>query len=540
MPSPQVCLINPPTTDPKERSLYFPMALLTLGGVLKAGGVPTELWDFELYFKKVRNTTERKFRRLLRLGVEGSRAKVFGISAICSNFPMALWIAREIKEIRPEAIVVLGGAQPSSIPQETLTRFPFVDAVAIGEGERTLQEWMKRGLTRESLSEIPGMAVRIGDKIHQSTKRELMENLDDCPMPDFSLADLREYQQFYGGDFRMNVEVGRGCPFHCVFCSTSLMWEKNFRVKSPARIYQEMLALHEAFGFREFDFIHDNFTTSRKFVLEFCDYMEANNEKKLTWLCSSRTDCIDVKRLNRMFDCGLRGVFFGLETGSERMQVVIKKNLDFQHFEPVLLRCNELKLDATTAFILGFPEEEKIDMDQTVLRALHYRHLGTSRIFFSKLTALTGTSLYRDHLGRFEETALPSTISPQHYGLPYVREIIKEHPDLFSSYYHLPHPKFSRDYLSKFVEFAHLLVNGQPALALFLMNRQQITPTRLFELWDPWAESKGLPYFDYRVFSNARFRVAFRHFLDEVIFDEKIPLTPHDPYRPTAMTEATI
>ncbi len=133
-----ICLLNPPTTDPGEAGIYFPMALLTLGGVLKKIGVKAELWDLDLYFKKTGNQTERHFRRFLQKAIDTTPSGVFGISSICSNLPITLWIAKEIKAYRPESLIILGGAQPSSLPFPLLEKFDFIDVVVPREGEVTL------------------------------------------------------------------------------------------------------------------------------------------------------------------------------------------------------------------------------------------------------------------------------------------------------------------------------------------------------------------------------------------------------------------
>lgn len=518
MPDNKVCLINPPTIHPREIGLYFPMALLTLGGVLKAMGVPTELWDFDLYFKKKGNTTESQFRKLLRLGVQGSRASVFGISSIDSNFPMALWMAREIKSLKPGALVILGGPQPSSVPLQILERFEFVDAVVVGEGEATLSEMVDAGFRLSSLGGIPGVAFREEGKPCFHEKRALRPHLDEYPLPDYSLIEFRDYIAFGGNTFSPNVEVGRGCPFHCIFCSTSLMWEKDFRVKSPERILREMEFLHLNYGFTCFDFIHDNFTTSRKFVQEFCDFMLRNNRKGLTWGASSRTDCLDIPRLEKMHEAGLRGLFFGIETGSIRMQAEIKKNLDFTRFEPILRRGNELGINNTTAFILGFPQESREDMDQTVQRALHYKSLGTSRVFFSKLSPLPGTPIYRECVNLLQEVNYPSLTNREHYDLPYVQDLVRQHPDLFSSFYHVPHQTFSMTYIAHFTEFANLLVNACPQDAALLLPSFDGSASDLFASWEPWAAENDLPYYDYRSFTEEDFKPGFREFLNQVAF----------------------
>lgn len=514
----KVCFINPPTTDPMEGTIYFPMALLTLGGVLKKMGIKTTLWDFDLYFKRKGNTTEKEFRNLIHNGVDGVETNIFGISSICSNFPMALWIAKEIKEHNPKSLIILGGPQPSSVPMQILERFNYIDAVVVGEGEKTLEEMAAKDFDKVQLAGIPGVAARVEGKVVFHAKRTLVQEMDELPYPDYTLINFRDYQPYRTGSYQVNVEVGRGCPFHCTFCSTALMWENQFRVKSPKKILEEMEWLHREYGFTFFDLIHDNFTTSRKFLLDFCEYMKKNNVNKLKWFSSSRTDCIDVPRLELMYEAGVGGLFFGIETGSDRMQQVIKKNLNFERFEPILKRGNELNLVVITAFILGFPEEEIADIDQTILRALRYKAMGTPRVYFGKLSALTGTSIYRENLKKLEKNSLCFSTSPQHYALPYIRHLIDEHPDLFSSFYHVPSPNFSKEFITKIVEFAHFLVNADPEITLLLIEKLGFTPSRLFSLWDTWAQKHGINYIDFRIFNENSYKNVFQEFLDEAIF----------------------
>jgi len=227
---------------------------------------------------------------------------------------------------------------------------------------------------------------------------------------------------------------------------------------------------------------------------------------------------LDLNRLQKMYAVGPRGLFFGIETGSERMQGVIKKNLDFERFEPILREGNRWGIRNTTAFILGFPEEEETDLDQTLLKALHYRRLGTPRVFFSKLTALTGTSIYRDYLDQLQELSQTSTTSPQNYAIPFVREIILSHPDLFSSFYHVPHPHFSSDFLVKFVEFANLTVNACASLVEKTLEATRSRPTELYRRWEAWARTQGIEYWDYHTYNTGQFREDFQHFLEAEFF----------------------
>ena len=46
--------------------------------------------------------------------------------------------AKIVKERWPSAPIIAGGPHPSAVPEETLLRCPHFDAVATGEGERTI------------------------------------------------------------------------------------------------------------------------------------------------------------------------------------------------------------------------------------------------------------------------------------------------------------------------------------------------------------------------------------------------------------------
>jgi hypothetical protein len=202
------------------------------------------------------------------------------------------------------------------------------------------------------------------------------------------------------------------------------------------------------------------------------------------------------------------------------MQKIIKKDLDFDKFEDILLAIRRLGMKSTTAFIIGFPEEMEADMDATVLRALHYKCYGMNRVFVSKLAALTGTSIYRQTAGQLTEISYTTTINPLNYGLPYVDELLIQHPDLFSSFYYVPHPIFCPEYIVKFEEFTNLAVNGHPNLVLKIMHALDWTPSRLFRVWDEWSMESGIVYWDYRHYCDSRFKLDFESFLEEKLFSQ--------------------
>src|SRR5205809_1059956 len=131
------------------------------------------------------------------------------------------------------------------------------------------------------------------------------------------------------------LELGRGCPFACTFCSTNDFFRRNFRLRSPNRMLQDMRVIASTYAIRDFELVHDMFTVDRRRVAAFCEAMITSREE-FTWSCSARTDCIDEELLELMARAGCRGIFFGVESGSERMQKIIDKHLDPRRAEEVI------------------------------------------------------------------------------------------------------------------------------------------------------------------------------------------------------------
>ena len=72
---------------------------------------------------------------------------------------------------------------------------------------------------------------------------------------------------------------------------------------------------------------------------------------------AARVDRVDEALLARMADAGCGGIFFGVETGSQRMQSAVRKNLRLDRVMPVMRTCVDHGMAPTGSFITGFPDE---------------------------------------------------------------------------------------------------------------------------------------------------------------------------------------
>jgi len=479
----KVCLINPPTSRAQD-DIFFPMGLVTIGSILKAKGIETEILDFDLQIRlhpELRDSFGG-FEDFAREEILKRTPDVVGISSICSNFPFAFELADMARALHPSAKIVLGGAQPSSVPTEAMEFCPALDAIVIGEGEQTFLELIRSNWTEASLAKIQGICYRDSeDMVRLTAPRPLMDDLDLLPFPDFSLVDVQEYRK-HSSSLAL-LEAGRGCPFRCNFCSTAEMWVRKYRVKSPARIAEEMKRLHAQYGLSYLSLTHDNFTTSPKYVRKFCQYFIENGMQGFSWNASARTDTVTTADLQLMHKAGCRGVFYGVDSGSKRIQDIIDKHLDLEEFKRILEETVKLGIDSITSFIVGFPEEREEDINATVALGLWSKYTGAGEVQFHRLSPLASTKIYSQHFKDLNYSPVVSDISFIIFPEQRVLEKIARNPRLFSSYFEVPLPEVTDVDLFCFSNFYGALVNDIGASLHRYLNKTAKTPVGLFREW---------------------------------------------------------
>ncbi|MBF0339354.1 MAG: B12-binding domain-containing radical SAM protein [Magnetococcales bacterium] len=307
-----------------------------------------------------------------------------GLSTLCSTFHRSLQLASRVKALNPGVTVVMGGPQASAVAGVLLQRHECVDLVFQGEAE---EGWIAY-LDGTPLAQIPGLVYRCDGAILENPAPPLLMDLDRLPMPAFDL--------YRPSGISVPLETGRGCPFACTYCSTNEYFSRRFRAKSPGRILAEMDQLNTLYGVQTFDFIEDSFTINRRRIIEFCTALHRHH-RAYHWQISARPDQVDAELLERLRHAGCRGIYFGIETGSQRLQKVVRKNLRVARAVENILMAKQSGLLVTVSFIIGFPDETEEDLRATL------RVFGTLAtqpemvVQMHLLTPLAGSALVSAH-----------------------------------------------------------------------------------------------------------------------------------------------
>ena len=431
---------------------------------------------------------------------------IFGLSSICSSYPLTLRLAEEIRRRNPRAKIILGGPQASVVDVATMHQYPCVDVIVRGEADESFPELLPL-LDSDDVAwqSIHGITFRRGNEVIRNPNAPVVENLDRLPLPAFDLdSRLRDR----GG---LHLEIGRGCPFACTFCSTNDFFRRNFRLKSPARMIADIAWIKKEYGLNYFSLVHDMYTIDRKKVVAFCEAILAGGEK-FTWGCSARTDCIDDELLGLMASAGCTGIFFGIETGSQRLQHVINKKLDLAEAWQRIECADRNGIKTTVALIAGFPEETLDDLRDTIhffINALRFDHAEPQ---CSLLAPLAATPVYEQHKHHLIFDEIFSDMSNQSWQQdPVEIEMIKNQPDIFPNFYAIPTDVLDRRYVKEVIDFVTYLATWSRWLPVAILQDSGDF-LKVFDRWQEWrldrrpSESDErfawTPYYSHRRFHN--------------------------------------
>jgi radical SAM superfamily enzyme YgiQ (UPF0313 family) len=492
----KVVLVYPPFFHPSLYNLP-PLGLINLGTVARRAGHEVVLLDQILGLRDGTLPFGPHLYETCAEQIIAHSPDVVAFGAQCTTYPPTVRIAERVKNLLPEARIVVGGHNASFVAERTLEKFPWIDAVVRGEGERTFEELLQAWSQKGDLGRVEGLSWRCGGEVLTTPERVLIEDLDSLPLPDYRLAaPLDEYREACDLERAIAIlEVGRGCPHRCVYCSESALWRRQPRVFSIDRLVGEMKLLREHYGAECFLLAYDQFTADRHFVDAFCRRVIDEGLNRLPWYCISRLDTVDQDLLRLMRQAGCESMCYGIDSGSKRTLAFIGKQIDADMLPQRVRETTELGMVPTLSFVIGFPEERREDIDATLTLALETGIRGNSNPLLQIPTVLPGTALharYADRLTRGVDSYFSQGIEFDHgRRLAGDDELIDADPELFSSFYNLPCAGISTDELAALTDEFPLIVQLFPKTFLLLSRALDVSPSRLFRSFRGWCLERG-------------------------------------------------
>lgn len=281
-------------------------------------------------------------------------------------------VASLAKSILPGCVVGVGGPHPTAAA-ESVIEDPNIDVAAVGEGEDTFVELVRNIESGAGLCGTAGTVVKSGEEIVWGPSRPFIHDLDELPFPAWDLLDLSRYftdVMLNQNDITCRREVStiftsRACPFGCIFCHN--MFGKRFRGRSAQNVLDELTALQREHGIREVHVIDDCFNCDRGRAEEIMQgVLDRGLDLKFAFPNGIRGDRLPDTLLDLMREAGTYKINFGIESGSPRVQKLIKKGLNLESLRDAVERAANIGIFTHGFFMLGFPGETRDEMEQTI------------------------------------------------------------------------------------------------------------------------------------------------------------------------------
>lgn len=298
--------------------------------------------------------------------------QVVGLSSNSLPFYKARQIAKAIKNLIPNVIIVLGGHHISNLPHTLPNEF---DIGVLWEGEETFREILEnlsknKGL--DFLKKIKGVCFHEEGKVIINEPRLLISNLDDIPIPDRDVFDMEGYYlkprrsgTMQGLARATQMLTSRGCPYNCVFCASP---RRKIRFHSAERVVEEMDLLYTKYHVQEIAIVDDLFVFDLDRLKKILKLMKTKSfYNKIKLFCEARTDVFNEEMAKVLKEMNVKTMAFGFESGSEKeLQYLKRDTTTIETNKRACEICHKYGFAIDGYFIIGSPIQTKEDLQKTI------------------------------------------------------------------------------------------------------------------------------------------------------------------------------
>lgn len=371
--------------DLSTNSQQIHHGIASLSAVLKQDGHQTSL----IHLLKPMGREEL----LVRVAKESPGLVAF--SATSNMFPYVQEWAGWIKNKMASTLLICGGIHPTLAPEESL-RESRLDMVCVGEGEYPLRE-LCRSLERDKdFTNIQSLWVKRDGKIFRNPIRPLIDPLDELPLPDRSLFDLKNliFFQVKGEVFM----ASRGCPYQCSYCCNHALQKvysgkgKYVRFRSVNHILKEIEEVLQKYSYVKYIYFDDDILSLKKdWFRDFCREYKSRISRPFS--CNLRADLVDEEVANLLKDAGCFQVKMGIESGNEYIRnKMLERRLSTEEIKRAYGLCHKRGMRLAAYNMVGMPFEDSSQILETIkLNA----QVGVKQVGVSIFYPYFGTSLYQ-------------------------------------------------------------------------------------------------------------------------------------------------
>jgi len=258
--------------------------------------------------------------------------------------------------------VVLGGIHPTALPEEAKEHS---DSVVVGEAEEVWPHLIEDARMRN---------------LRPFYRQEGYTDLSRMPVP---RRDILPRKGYFPVDV---VQVTRGCPFRCEFCSVQNFFGETYRFRPVSDVVAEVRRLpHRLMMFND-----DNIIGNPSYSKEL---LKALIPLKKRWFSqASLTGLKNVENVELLAKSGCAALLIGFESLSKPNLIRSQKyQNDPAEYREIIHSLHRSGIAICGSFIFGFDEDDPSVFEETVSFAIQTKLFSA---IFMIITPYPGTAFY--------------------------------------------------------------------------------------------------------------------------------------------------
>ncbi|MBF0472831.1 MAG: radical SAM protein [Nitrospirae bacterium] len=303
-------------------------------------------------------------------------------------------VGASIKERLTDCYIALMGTHPSALPEETLLLNTTIDAVIVGEADRTVVELAEK-LYDKSFKDIEGLAYRENGQIVINKRREAITDLDLLPFVSKAYhkhLDINKYF-FAASDYpEVQIITARGCVARCTFCVyPQTIHGTGYRMRSSINVADEFeWIVTNMPQVRQIGIEDDTFTGDQRRVIDICNEI-IRRKIKIKWYCNVRVN-LSLETMEWMKRAGCVLITVGYESADDEVLRNINKKITRDMIIEFSKNAKESGLLVHGCFMAGNRGESRETLEKNLDLALR---LNDDTMQFFPLMAYPGTKDYQ-------------------------------------------------------------------------------------------------------------------------------------------------
>jgi radical SAM superfamily enzyme YgiQ (UPF0313 family) len=312
----------------------------------------------------------------------GDRCIVCMVGVQSNQYPRAVDLSQQFAACGLKAMI--GGFHVSG-SIEMLPKVPL-----------EIQAAMDDGITIVS-GEVEQRWNELLDDAYHGTLKLFYNFVDDKPAlgavpPPFT---PKERLRYYKPPSQSSFDAGRGCPFHCSFCTIINVQGNTMRGRTPDDV-EALIRRNYAQGVRKFFITDDNFARhpSWESIIDRIIYLREKDRIHIRLMIQTDTMAHRIPRfIEKLAQAGCRRVFIGIESvNPDNLKASAKYHNRLWEYRAMLQAWRDQHIVTIAGYIIGFPG----DTYESIMRDVEYlkRELPLDLVEFFVMTPLPGS---KDH-----------------------------------------------------------------------------------------------------------------------------------------------